>query len=117
MKIIGQLVEIDSELRVDTIEYDVPQSITLKVLRHATLDEIEEEKERRWWAKHGRDVWELKKGDVIGINIKTITINEVREDGYITYFDGLGSERIYRIDSLKSGGYKIICFAEDRKDA
>lgn len=84
--------------------------------RHATLDEIEEEKERRWWEKHGRDVWELKKGDVIGINIKTITINEVIEDGYIAYFDGLGGDRIYSIDSLKSGGYKIICFAEDRKD-
>src|SRR5690625_2879696 len=84
--------------------------------RHATPEEIAKEKERRWWAKHGRDVWELKKGDVIGINIKTITINEVREDGYIAYFDGLGSDRIYSIDSLKSGGYKIICFADDRKD-
>src|SRR5690625_1877119 len=85
--------------------------------RHATLEEIAEEKERRWWEKHGRDVWELKQGDIIGINIKTITINEVREDGYIAYFDGLGSDRIYSVDSLKSGGYKIICFAEDRKDA
>src|SRR5690625_814820 len=85
--------------------------------RHATPEEIAKEKERRWWNKHGRDVWELKKGDVIGINIKTITINEVREDGYIAYFDGLGSDRIYSVDSLKSGGYKIICFAEDRKDA
>src|SRR5690625_1290396 len=85
-------------------------------LKHATPEEIAKEKERRWWAKHGRDVWELRKGDVIGINIKTITINEVREHGYIAYFDGLGSDRIYSIDSLKSGGYKIVCFAEDRKD-
>src|SRR5699024_7802523 len=42
-------------------------------IRHATPEEIEREKqrrwhmnaERRWWKEHGRDVWELKKGDLL----------------------------------------------------
>src|SRR5699024_1112184 len=34
-------------------------------LRHATPEEIAEEKQRRWWAKHGRDVWELREGDCL----------------------------------------------------
>src|SRR5690606_29085439 len=33
--------------------------------RHATPEEIVAEKERRWWAKHGRDVWELREGDIL----------------------------------------------------
>src|SRR5699024_1357843 len=31
-------------------------------IRHATPEEIAEEKQRRWWAKHGREVWELSEG-------------------------------------------------------
>ena len=44
----------------DSDIYHVPSN-----LRHATPEEIAEEKERRWWKKHGRDVWELRKGDVL----------------------------------------------------
>src|SRR5699024_2274293 len=33
--------------------------------RHATPEEIAEEKQRRWWAKHGRDVWELRENDLL----------------------------------------------------
>lgn len=112
---INRITDIYSDLvKVDGEQCN--KSPSIEIIEVATAEEVSEEKERRWWNKHGRDVWELRKGDVIGINIKTITINEVREDGYIAYFDGLGSDRIYSIDSLKSGGYKIICFAEGRKD-
>src|SRR5690625_5201196 len=113
---INRITDIYSDLVKDDGE-QCNKSPSIEIIEVATAEEVSEEKERRWWKKHDRDVWELKKGDVIGINIKTITINEVREDGYIAYFDGLGSDRIYSVDSLKSGGYKIICFAEDRKDA
>src|SRR5699024_10096032 len=34
-------------------------------IRHATPEEIAEEKQRRWWAKHGRKVWELREGDLL----------------------------------------------------
>src|SRR5690625_5096019 len=41
--------------------YDDRESVLLEsTIRHATPEEIEEEKQRRWWAKHGRGVWELK---------------------------------------------------------
>ena len=33
--------------------------------RHATPSEIAEEKERRWWKKHGRKKWDLKRGDIL----------------------------------------------------
>src|SRR5690625_6397236 len=115
MKIIGQLVEIDSELRVDTNEYDVPQSITLKVLRHATLDEIEEEKERRWWAKHGRGVWELREGDALKADDGDylVEVCEVFDSCNVRLTGGVVH---VKISELKEG-YRVICFAEDRKDA
>lgn len=69
--------------------------------RHATLDEIAEEKQRRWWEKHGRNVWELRVDDV------------------------LYDEELNEIISVRYGGdlneqirnnYRVVCFAEDRKD-
>lgn len=37
-------------------------------IRHATPEEIQQEKERRFWKKHGRDVWELKRGDIVRLS-------------------------------------------------
>lgn len=37
-------------------------------IRHATPEEIEEEKERRFFAEYGRDVWELKRGDIVRLS-------------------------------------------------
>lgn len=34
-------------------------------VRLATPEEIAKEKERRWWESNGREVWELKQGDVL----------------------------------------------------
>src|SRR5699024_3825332 len=34
-------------------------------IRHATPEEIADEKQRRWWSKHGREVYEFKSGDLI----------------------------------------------------
>src|SRR5690625_3798463 len=33
--------------------------------RHATSEEIQQEKQRRWWKKHDRKVWEFKSNDVV----------------------------------------------------
>jgi phage regulator Rha-like protein len=38
-------------------------SMRLSGLRHATPSEIAEEKERRFFARYGREPWELRKGD------------------------------------------------------
>src|SRR5690625_2791576 len=51
---------------VDSLGYRKPERlIPLSELERATPEEIEEEKERRWWAKHGRKPWELKIFDIL----------------------------------------------------
>src|SRR5690625_7349069 len=37
---------------------------TFRQIRHATLEEISAEKDRRWWKKLNRKVGEWKKGDI-----------------------------------------------------
>src|SRR5690625_1538506 len=54
------------------------EPIPIEELRHATPEEIAAEKERRWWAKHGRNLWELRKGDLL-IDKHFGKIAEVRE--------------------------------------
>lgn len=82
-------------------------------LRHATPEEIEQEKERRWWAEHGRDVWDLVVGDILidkrinsvdifkGFNLKGEAVFELSMD-----------QHMYFVKKYS----KVICFAEDRKD-
>src|SRR5690625_3113721 len=115
MKIIGQLVEVDGEIRVDSIDYNVRQSIRLDKLRHATLDEIEEEKERRWFEKHDRKPWELKEGDILSQhgNCRTQIIYRVCPlTKSVKFYGDVEWTRKYEIRS----NYLVACFAEDRKD-
>ena len=81
-----------------------------------TDEEKQEEKQCRWWAKHGRKVWEIREDDIL----------EYLGDLYI--IDSFDSEEV----CLKSGierktnygepfdyvkrHFKVVCFAEDRKD-
>lgn len=80
--------------------------------RHATPEEIE----RRWWNKHGREPWEIKEEDIF----------EYLGDLYIVdWFDSRdvnfkrGKERnddyTDSYDYVKEH-FKVVCFAEDRKD-
>lgn len=69
--------------------------------RHATPEEIAEEKQRRWWAKNGRDVWELKKGDVL-LDLE--------------YRQGVFIHEDRKLSPPKQDYYRVLCFAEDRKD-
>ena len=88
-------------------------------IRHATPKEIAEEKERRWWVKHGRDVWELKEGDVLKENGGTshpvvVTRENKTDDGHdrTPSFNFIFTE----MDCIKKN-FRVVCFAEDRKDA
>src|SRR5699024_8891965 len=81
-------------------------------LRHATPEEIAKEKQRRWWAKHGREVWELRENDILYYDDEFKEVEEVSEIGAIM----LSSERVYTpIETIKNK-YSVACFAEDRKD-
>lgn len=71
-------------------------------VRHATPEEIEQEKERRWWAKHDRKVWELRVGDVLW---------DVRR-GELYSMD----KNRDVVDGKPRKYHKIVCFAEERLD-
>lgn len=91
--------------------YDI-EGIQTDHIRHATPSEIAEEKERRFWKKHGRDVWELREGDIL--ISKTVKYPE-----FVTYVNGLGVHFLggnYETWATLKKGYEIVCFAEDRKD-
>ncbi len=86
-------------------------------IRHATPEEIAKEKERRWWAKHDRDVCELKQGDVLiklcsSFDFEALEVENV-DDEYITLDDY--RQINYKTTNMKIN-YKVICFVHDRKD-
>src|SRR5690625_4957584 len=82
--------------------------------RQATPEEIAKEKQRIWWAKHDRGVWELREGDALKADDGDYLVEvcevfdscNVRLTGGITHV---------KVSELKEG-YRVICFAEDRKD-
>ena len=81
-------------------------------VRHATPEEIAEEKQCRWWAKHGREAWELRKGDIISDDdgeFHEVSNNNENEDGVSTMSGGFNQTYLEKYS-------KVICFAEDRKD-
>lgn len=79
------------------------------IKRHATKEDIEKEKERQWWAKHGREPWELKKNDVLAEGIFLYTVEKFL--GEIVCLN----KRTVPIHLIKEN-FKVVCFAEDRED-
>ncbi|GIO22462.1 hypothetical protein [Oceanobacillus sp. J11TS1] len=69
-------------------------------LRHATPEEIQQEKKRRFWDKLGRDVDEYKTGDIV-FNESTKQIYRVARNGLIP---------------AKIVSFKLICPVEQRLD-
>src|SRR5699024_1028720 len=87
-----------------------------KINRVLTDEEKHEEKQRRWWKSHNRDVWELREGDILsmdGYENVTMAVKEVIHEN-ITLLNGEDEEYmfLYDIKNLLS----VVCFAEDRKD-
>src|SRR5690625_2696514 len=61
---IHKLLSVDDEFaRIDGDQLNKmpPKDIIGK----PTSEEIEKEKECRWWFRHNRDVWELREGDIL----------------------------------------------------
>lgn len=109
-KLIGRIVSVEGELRVDTPRYTVPQSLPVSELRYATKREI-------WWFENDRDVWEMREGD---------TLKYIGDLYIIDWFD---SEKVGFKSSKESSGkfvetldyvkehFRVFCFAQDRKDS
>ncbi|MCG1029293.1 hypothetical protein J5S49_13430 [Virgibacillus halodenitrificans] len=72
----------------------------LENIRHATPEEIKQEKERRWWSDHGRGVKEVKKGDIIYSYPTGITFVNNENSRHVTNFEG----------------FRVVCFVENRLD-
>src|SRR5690625_2414408 len=109
----GKVFRIVERISSQNIHGDDEESHVSTSLKHATDEEIATEKQRRFWNGNDRDVWELRKGDVLESqkNGKLVTVlNESNSLGGC--LRGLGH---IRISDLKSS-FKVVCFAEDRKD-
>src|SRR5699024_9134182 len=104
----NQIKDVDEQ----KAHFDEGRRMHLTSLRHATPEEITKEKQRRWWSKHGRDVFEFKTGDLIVHGEVVLEVSEVRDDllwGEMNAAAGTITKENY--DQIK-----VICFAEDRKD-
>ena len=116
-KINDDVITIDVELGYTRNNGELAYVNTLaRYFRHATPEEIAEEKERRWWTKHSRKPWELKVGDVLIYEDSLLDLPEIIEivkveDDTIYFSDG---DLEYMSDI--NFGYKVICFAENRLD-
>lgn len=96
----------------------------VSILRHATPEEIAQEKQRRWWAKHNRDVWELKEKDELYSMTSSCRYDVVHvfKDGSVNLeivspnvFNQKGVNTVTKRD-LNTDYFSIVCLAEDRKD-
>lgn len=93
-------------------------SLNARNYRLATAEEAEE----AWWDSHGREVWELKKGDVLvgRSNGKNwLVISDISEVGGIKNYRIFpfitGESGFMHIEGIKRH-FQIVCFAHDRKD-
>lgn len=94
--------------------------------RHATKKEVEEAKKIEWWSKHNRDVWELKKGDLIKNKDNSIyevffinpdnTVILEQSGNWIESKLGNYQEKVSAHKKDLRKNWKVVCFAEDRQD-
>ena len=82
-------------------------------VRHATPEEIEKGKERRWWAKLGRQPYEFKMGDIVTWEVKKGLFEVVSHKGemYKLTRDFCDSEFLALTKNLK-----LVCPVENRLD-
>ena len=120
--------EVIGELYGGKVHYDITRngkhkgSVHKDHIRLATPSEIVEEKQRRWWAGHGRDAWELKENDLLiskhdrhSCQVKFV---EAADEYGVLLVGGIKDEFYEGEHDLQilQDRYKVICFAEDRKD-
>ena len=98
---------------VDSLGYRKPERlIPLSELERATPEEIAEEKERRWWAKHGRKPWELKIFDILHDGQHPYVITRIDHEYNRIELDGSGNLDLNGIEKR----FKVACFVENRMD-
>lgn len=79
-------------------------------LRHATPEEIKQEKERRFWKGLGREVNEYKIGDVVSTGSITRPIETIWKEAELS-LEGMGMSNYYKLDEIF-----MVCPVEKRLD-
>ena len=111
-----------TSLDKDEYMFELFQDFCIEKIARAKLigyevETEEEEKNRRWWAAHGRDVWELKKGDVLQEPYNDIEeVESIHPNGNYIVLGTWDETRETSVEIQKESGSRIICFVEDRKD-
>lgn len=110
----------------DTKERNINLGNTYKledIVRFATQEEIEIEKERRWWKRRKRKVWELitkdeirnkatqERYDVVNRLHESVIMERVNRNS-----DGSRTVITVNRDSINSLNYEVVCLAENRED-
>lgn len=97
--------------RVDDFESDTVYQVD--EIRHATQEEIEQEKERRWWKKHGRKPWEIREDDVLKY-LGDLYIVDWFDSENVSFDEG-PMEYMESFNYVKEN-FRVLCFAEKRLD-
>lgn len=104
------ILKLDDE---DRVEFANKYYTGKDKLRHATPSEIAEEKERRFFARYGREPWELKVGDLLKTKHtdEVVMVRKVKDGRAV-----IGDYTAYNNVDLIKKHYKVACFAENRLD-
>lgn len=109
---IRKIIDIDMEFGVITIDGDQANiNPSLQLLSLASPEEIEQEKERRWWGKYNRETREIREGDLLVDS--QYNFDEVFQVDSEEVF--LAKRGPVSIENIKEN-YLIACFDEDRRD-
>lgn len=113
----GQVIKVIGVNREEKYVYESLSSMHMfKDIRHATPEEIAKEKERRWWANHGREVWEIREDDLLEY-LGNVYIVDCFDSEAIWFRRNKYSYSDYsELVSFVRKHFKVVCFAEDRKD-
>ncbi|GGP17261.1 hypothetical protein [Oceanobacillus neutriphilus] len=75
---------------------EIMNVVSANHLRHATPEEIQQEKKRRFWERLGREVDEYRQGDIVTTGFGNYTsITKLEMNKKSVYFDGPEAERSF----------------------
>lgn len=106
-----------TSVKKDNVYYAEDCNVTYSErIRHATPSEIAKEKERRFFAKHGRESWELRHNDILFDESEewAEVVDSVEERDGIMAVVFRSGDYSYLCDVKKYS--KVAVFAKDRLD-
>lgn len=115
--IITRILDIDYEGEFFKVDAEFPglryPTVPFWRMKQPIETEIYKERERRFWAEHGREVWELREGDVLGFNGKTFVVDAVESRLFhpIVHYK---NDSWNLLENEKK--HNVVCFAHQRLD-